>query len=113
MKEIKAFIHRNRAADVFRELKAAGFKRFSFNDVQGTLRALDKQDRDFSVEFGEEVTSEVKIEFVCDDDRVRDAIDLLEKCGRTNRRVSGWVFVTSVDEMYVIPGSDAASGNQS
>ena len=110
MKEIKAFIHRNRAADVLRELKAADFKRFSFNDVHGTLQALDTQNRDFSVEFGEEVTSEVKIEFVCDDDRVGDAIRLLEKSGRTNRPVSGWVFVTSVEEMYVIPGTDTTRG---
>lgn len=112
MKEIKAFIHRNRAADVLRELKTAGFKRFSFNDVQGSLQALDTQNRDFSVDFGEEVTSEVKIEFVCDDDCVRAAIDLLEKSGRTNRPVSGWVFVASVDEMYVIPGSDATFSKQ-
>lgn len=109
MKEIKAFIHRNRAADVLRELKAAGFKRFSFNDVQGSLQALDRQNRDFSVEFGEEVTSEVKIEFVCDDDCVLPAVELLQDVGRTNEPVSGWVFVTPLDDMYVIPGSDSAA----
>ena len=106
MKEIKAFIHRNRAADVLHALKAAKFNRFSFNDVKGMLSALGPDDRAFSVEFGEEVTSEVKIEFVCDDDRVHEAIELLEKFGRTNQPVSGWVFVTSLDDMHVIKGGD-------
>ena len=111
MKEIKAFIHRNRAAEVLRALKTAGFERFSFNDVKGSLMALDPEDRAFSVEFGEEVTSEVKIEFVCNDDRVHEAIDLLEEYGRTNQPVSGWVFVTTLDDMHVIRGSgdDASS----
>lgn len=111
MKEIKAFIHRNRAADVLRALKAAGFERLSFNYVQGSLMALDTEDRAFSVEFGEEVTAEVKIEFVCDDDRVREAIALLEAHGRTHQSVSGWVFVTTLDDMHVIRGSgDDVSG---
>ncbi len=104
MKEIKAFVHRNRAADVLRALKTAGFSRFSFTDVKGSLMALDPEERAFSVEFGEQVTPEVKIEFVCEDDRVHEALDLLEKHGRTNQPVSGWVFVTTLDEMHVIKG---------
>jgi len=39
MKEIKAFIHRNRVADVVRILGAAGFRNLSVIDVKGMLKA--------------------------------------------------------------------------
>lgn len=113
MKEIKAFVHRNRAADILRALKTAGFSRFSFNDVKGSLMALDPEARAFSVEFGEEVTSEVKIEFVCEDDRVQEAIDLLDEYGRTNQPVSGWAFVTTIDDMHLIRGGKDVPGAES
>ncbi len=49
MKEIKAFIHRNRAADVIRALKGAGFSNLSVVDVKGMLAALDERERQYSI----------------------------------------------------------------
>jgi nitrogen regulatory protein P-II 1 len=43
MKEIKAFIHRNRIADIVHALKAAEFGNISVIDVKGMLKALDSQ----------------------------------------------------------------------
>ena len=39
MKEVKAFIHRNRIADVVHALKTAGFRNISVIDVKGMLKA--------------------------------------------------------------------------
>ena len=104
MKEVKCFVHRHRAAGVIHALKAAGFNRLSFNDVKGALSALDPDERVFSVEAGEEVIQEVKVEFVCDDERVEEAIALLCVHGRTDQQVSGWIFVTRMEETHVIKG---------
>ena len=39
-KEVKAFIHRNRVADVVDALNKAGFRNITIVDVQGMLKAL-------------------------------------------------------------------------
>lgn len=41
MKQIKAFIHRNRVADVVGALKGRGYNHLSIVDVKGLLEALD------------------------------------------------------------------------
>ena len=43
MKEIKAYIHRNRIADVVRALEQAGYRNLSIIDVKGMLKALDSR----------------------------------------------------------------------
>jgi nitrogen regulatory protein P-II 1 len=53
MQEIKAFVHRNRVADVVNALSSAGFRRLSIIDVQGLLRALDSKEQQYSVEIGQ------------------------------------------------------------
>jgi len=71
MKEIKAFIHRNRIADVLHALKNGnycdGHCHLSVNDVAGTLKALDNKEKDYSIEFGEGIITEVKLELICED----------------------------------------------
>ncbi len=51
MKEIKAFVHRNRIADVVRALGAAGFDNLSVISwrVKGMLQALDTKERKYSL----------------------------------------------------------------
>jgi len=65
MKEIKAFIHRNRIADVLHALKdshfCAGRCNLSINDVAGTLQALDSRERNYSIELGEGVITEEQV----------------------------------------------------
>ena len=39
MKEIKAFVHRGRAADIVHAFLGAGFDQLSLVDVKGTLHA--------------------------------------------------------------------------
>ena len=46
MKEIKAFVHRSRIADVVRALEKAGFRNLSVIDVKGMLKALDDKEQE-------------------------------------------------------------------
>jgi len=102
LKEIKAFLHRNRVADVVHALTAAGFRNISLIDVKGMLKAIDQQEQEYSIEFGEMVITEVKLELVCDSDEVDQAVVLIRKNGGTGRSNGGWVYVTSIEASYPI-----------
>jgi len=41
MKQVKAFIHRNRVSDVLHALEDAGFRQVSLFDVKALLHAMD------------------------------------------------------------------------
>ncbi len=106
MKEIKAFIHRNRIADVLHMLKNSdlckGHCHLSINDVAGTLKALDNKEKNYSIEFGEGVITEVKLEIICEDEFVDDMVSLISNNAKTGQAISGWVYVCDIDKTVKI-----------
>lgn len=97
MKEIKAFVHRNRIADVVRALRAAGYRNLSVIDVKGILHALSSKEQDYSIEFGGEVITEVKLELFCNDETTTaQAVDIIQTHGRTGQPEAGWIFISEV-----------------
>lgn len=100
MKEIKAFVHRNRAGDVLRALRQAGFRHLTISDVKGTLSPLDSKEQDYSVELGESVITEVKLELVCETEQVPAAVRLILENARTGRSDSGVVYISQIDQIY-------------
>lgn len=100
MKEIKAFIHRNRVADVLHALKNNGFCskscNLSINNVNGTLQAIDDKEHVFSMELGEGIISEVKLELICKDELVQTAVKLIRDNSHTGQSLSGWIFTTDI-----------------
>ena len=98
MKQIKAFVHRNRVADLIHALDAAGFGRVSLFDVKATLRALSAREQEYSVELGDKVFSEVQVEVFCDDEDVSLATDVIRKAGRSGHRDDGWIYVSPIDQ---------------
>jgi nitrogen regulatory protein P-II 1 len=103
MKEIKAFIHRKRIADVVHALKSAGFEQMSFIDVQGTLQAMNKEEREYSLEIGQEVITETKLELFCDDSRLEEAVRIIRKFASTSQQVSGWVYISDTVALAIDP----------
>ena len=102
MKQIKAFVHRNRVADLIHALDAAGFRRVSLFDVKGLLQALNTREREYSVEFGEQVISEIQIEVFCEDADVTRAVEVFRRLGRTGHADAGWVYVSHVELAFAI-----------
>jgi nitrogen regulatory protein P-II 1 len=97
MQEIKAFVHRNRIADVVGALSSAGFRRLSIIDVQGLLRALDNKEQQYSVEIGQKVVTEVKLEVVCEtESRTTEAISLIREHAVTGQPEAGWIYVSDI-----------------
>ena len=102
MKQIKAFVHRNRVSDLIHGLEAAGFRRLSLFDVKGLLRALNSREQQFSVEFGDQVISEVQMELFCEDVDLARAVEIFQRVGRTGRSEAGWFYVSHVEQTIAI-----------
>ena len=96
-KEIKAFIHRNRVADVVSALNNAGFRNITVVDVQGILKALSSKEQNYSVEIGQKVVNEVKLELVCDNEsRLAEAVQAIRENAKTGQPSAGWIYVTEI-----------------
>ena len=107
MKQIKAFVHRNRVADLIHALEAAGFRRLSLFDVKGLLRALSAREQQYSVEFGGQIISEMQMELFCEDAEVERAVAIFRQVGRTGHAEAGWVYVTDVEQAFPIGTQEA------
>ena len=102
MKEIKAYVHRNRVADVVRGLNRAGLRNISIVDVRGMLRAMDSREQEYSVEIGHKVITEVKVELVCAAAQVADVVGIIRNNAQTGYPDAGWIFVSTVEAAYEI-----------
>lgn len=103
MKEIKAYIHRNRIADVVRTLGQAGYQNLSIIDVMGMLKALDSKEQEYSIEVGSKVITEVKLELVCEDeDRTAEAVRIIREHARTGHLDAGWIYITEIQSALPI-----------
>lgn len=109
MKQIKAFVHRNRVADLIHALEAAGFNRLSLLDVKGLLRALSAREQQYSVEFGGQIISEMQMELFCEDAEVDRAVDIFRQVGRTGHADAGWIYVTDVEQAFAIGAPEAGN----
>ena len=111
MKEIKAYVHRSRIADVIAALKdspawggARGGRRHNLAVyiVKGSLLPLDSDEQHYSMDLGDEVVNEYKLELICADDEVDEIINALQTAGRTGQSVAGWITVTHLDRAMPI-----------
>lgn len=102
-REVKAFVHRSRVADVINALNSAGFRNITVVDVQGTLKAINDHGERYSVEIGQKVVQEVKLELVCDNEtRVAEAVQAIRNNAKTGRPSAGWIFVTEIQSAIEI-----------
>ncbi|AJP48593.1 nitrogen regulatory protein P-II [Rugosibacter aromaticivorans] len=105
MKEIKAYVHSNRIAAVIAALKESAAWNNGINasrhnltvyTVKGSLVAIDGQERHYSVELGEEVINEYKLELLCEDDQVSELMGIIKKNARTGQAEAGWIYVVDI-----------------
>lgn len=106
MKEIKALIHLNRVADVIQALADQGYldpanprrcRNLNVSATQSLLRALNAQEQRYSVELGQPVINESKLELLCDDDQADALVALIARTARTGQSEAGWVYVSGVE----------------
>ncbi len=112
MKQIKAFVHRGRVADIVHALEAAGHRQLSILDVKGLLRALSERELEYSVALGEKVTSQVQLELVCADEDVERALQVIRTLGRTGQAIAGWVYVSPIELGFPIESGEGRPSSQ-
>ena len=105
MKEIKAYVHSSRIADVIAAIKdspawggKAGAKRHNLAAylVKGSLVPLDGNEKHYSMDLGDEVVNEYKLELLCEDSEVEALSAALMDAARTGQAVAGWITVIDV-----------------
>ena len=103
MKEIKAYIHNHRIADVIRALKDsgqcdanAGCRNLNVIPVQSLLKAVDASEQHYSLDLAEPVINESKLELICEDHQVDELVDIIGRTARTGQAEAGWIYVTDI-----------------
>ena len=104
MKEIKAYIHRSRIADVISALKESaswsapesGEHNLTAYMVKGSLIPFDEGERRYSVDLGDEVIDEYKLELHCADSQVEELVKIIVASARTGQANSGWVYILDI-----------------
>ena len=118
MKEIKAFIHRHRISAVIEAIKGAGFaaaggasraRNISVASVQSLLPAIDAREQRYSLDLGEPIIQEYKVELLCDDGDADSLVKAVARAGRTGQEEAGWIYVTDVGRAVQIGSQQGGS----
>ncbi|MDP2028775.1 MAG: P-II family nitrogen regulator [Thiobacillus sp.] len=105
MKEIKAYIHNHRIADVIRALKESGLcntdgtpgcRNLAVVPVKILLKAMDAKEQHYSIELAEAVINESKLELICEDHQVDELVEIIGRTARTGQAEAGWIYVTDI-----------------
>ncbi len=105
MKEIKAYIHNHRIADVIRALKESalcnpdgtpGCRNLAVIPVKILLKAMDAREQHYSIELAETVINESKLELVCEDHQVDELVAIIGHAARTGQAEAGWIYVSDI-----------------
>lgn len=113
MKEIKAYIHNHRIADVIRALKESGqcnvdpgtgCRNLTIIPVQSLLRAVDTKEQHYSVELAELVINEAKLELICEDHQVDELVGIVERVASTGQAEAGWIYVSDIIQAVPVAG---------
>lgn len=111
MKEIKAFIHRQRIGAVIEALKSAGsrtaggsggVRNINVASVQSLLPALDAREQRYSLDLGEPVIQEYRLEVLCEGADAEALAKAVAIAGRTGQEEAGWVYITEVESAIQI-----------
>ena len=104
-------MHRTRVADViaalkncpcWREAQATRRHNLALYVVKGSLKPLDSEERHYSMDIGDEVVNEYKLELICADEEVDEITAAIQAAGRTGQAVAGWLTVTLLERAMPI-----------
>lgn len=102
MKQIKVFIHPHRINAVTEALRNCGLCDFdagigcqhiTVSTVQRLYSSADPSQQRYSLDLGEPVVAETKLELICEDALADQIAALIVQAGKPS---AGWVFVTDI-----------------
>ena len=107
MKELKAYVQKERVADVIDALKNSAVWGGVGGDaahnlavylVRGLVAAGADQQRRYSTELGDEVVNEFKLELICADSEVAEIVRVIGAAARTGDANAGWITVGDLEQ---------------
>ena len=64
--------------------------------VKGSLLPLDTDEQHYSMDLGDEVVNEYKLEVLCEDSEVEPLMAAITMAARTGQAIAGWITVIDV-----------------
>lgn len=105
MKEIKAYVHRDRVGDVITALKNSTAWGGESGDARHALAAYLVRavvassfgpERHYSLDLGEEVINEYKLELICPDSEAEELVKVILASARSGDAHGGWVTISQL-----------------
>jgi len=109
MKLVKSFVHHVRAASVVEALADAGFRNLTLHDVRGMLKPLTDAEQDYTRDASGLVISEARLSLVVEDQDVDAVVSIIRTVARVGNHVSGYVYISPVEQAYAIGGPEPAA----
>lgn len=96
-REITAFIHRSRVADVLNALRTAGFRNVTLLDTRLLSQAFEAKGREHSLSTGNGASPTVKLEVICDNEsKTAEAIALIRAYAKANEPHAGRIYISEL-----------------
>ncbi len=105
MREIKAYIRRDKVEDVIDAVMNAGVAGFTLIDVCG-LGAAASEQKLWSIEYCKKYSSVVKLEIVCHNKDVEHITEVIRERAWTGHKGDGMIFVAGIAEAIRIRTGD-------
>lgn len=98
MKKIEAIIRHFKLEDVKNALTEEGIDGMTITEVRGFGRQKGHTEMYRGTEYAVDFVPKVKIEVVCQDDRLKTVIDTVLKAAQTGQIGDGKIFVSALEE---------------
>ena len=102
MKEIKAYIRRDKADIVIRKLESAGVKGMTVIDVYALSEWVDKESFSYSIEMIDKYSKVMNLEIVCEDKDAENLMAVIANYGRTGNTGDGMIFLSGIEKSVKI-----------
>ncbi|MFA6596549.1 MAG: P-II family nitrogen regulator [Ignavibacteriaceae bacterium] len=109
MKKIEAIIRPHKLDEVHSALQEAGFNGLTVTEVRGYGRQKGHKEIYRGSEYNIEFVPKLKLELVCDDEKLESVISIIIKYARTGQVGDGKIFVQSVDDAIRIRTEESGS----
>lgn len=97
MREVKAYVRREKVDDVVRALRDSGVSHMTVNHVRSLGSGVDPHHERVSFELGTTYTETAKLELVCPEPEVERLVSIIREHAATGEPGDGLIFVSPVD----------------
>lgn len=113
MKLIKAYIRTYMADKVIHALETIGTPRFTAIDIRALGDEVDPEHLEVSSQHAGTYTTMVKLEIVCDENKVNTIVNEIVEKARTGYKGDGIIVVSPVEQVIKIRNGSKQSSNAS